>query len=57
MEYELDGILNFSRSITGTVFGTRQLRIIDIDGYKTDIPPLGSILFFNNIDRPGTRWT
>lgn len=54
VEYELDGLLNFSRSITGTVFGSRHLRIIDIDGFKTDIPPSGSVLFFNNIDKPGT---
>lgn len=53
VEYELDGILNFSRSITGTVFGGNQLRIIEMDGFKTDIPPSGSVVFFNNLDKPG----
>jgi hypothetical protein len=35
------------------VFGAKQLRIIDMDGYKCDIPPTGTMLFFNNRDRPG----
>ena len=53
VEFELDGFLNFSRSITGTVFGGNQLRIIEIDGFKVDIPPVGSVVFFNNEDKPG----
>jgi phosphoserine aminotransferase len=53
VEFELDGMLNFSRSITGTVFGGNQLRIIEIDGFKVDIPPTGSVVFFNNDDKPG----
>lgn len=35
------------------MFGGNELRIVDIDGFKTDVPPKGSILFFNNTDKPG----
>jgi len=53
VDFEMDGFLNFSRSISGTVFGGSELRIFEIDGFKTDIPPTGSVVFFNNLDRPG----
>jgi D-3-phosphoglycerate dehydrogenase len=46
-------LLNFSRKIEGTVFGTNELRITKIDGYGIDLPPAEHMLLFNNYDEPG----
>jgi len=40
-------------SISGTVFGDDQQRIIDIDGYQLDLEPKGSMILFRNTDVPG----
>lgn len=53
VELEIDGLLNASRVIQGTVFGKTELRITKIDGYSVDLPPGENILLFNNIDEPG----
>ena len=42
-----------TRSVTGTVFGGSLLRIIDIDGFKVEITPAGSLLTIFNADKPG----
>ncbi len=42
-----------SRSITGTVFGDKLMRIIDIDGFKIEMTPTGTVLIIFNDDRPG----
>ena len=42
-----------TRSVTGTVFGGSLLRIIDIDGFKIEITPEGSLLTIFNDDTPG----
>ena len=49
----LDGVLNYERSVEGTVVGNTEQRIIAMDGFTVDIPPEGHILFFNHADRPG----
>ena len=49
----VDGMLNASHTLRGTVFNGSELRIVEIDGYKVDIDPSGNLLFFNNEDRPG----
>jgi len=41
------------RSISGTVFGLNDLRIIGIDKFHFEIVPEGTFLFYYNIDRPG----
>jgi D-3-phosphoglycerate dehydrogenase len=41
------------RSITGTIFGENLLRIIDIDGFKIEMTPQGSVLVIFNADKPG----
>jgi phosphoserine aminotransferase len=53
IELEIEGLLNASRVIEGTVFGKSELRITRIDGYQIDIPPGENMLIFNNLDQPG----
>ena len=38
VELEVEGLLNVSREIEGTVFGRDELRITNIDGYNVDLP-------------------
>jgi D-3-phosphoglycerate dehydrogenase len=42
-----------SRTITGTVFGENMLRIIDIDGFKIEMTPAGTVVVIFNDDKPG----
>lgn len=53
VELEVEGLLNVSREIEGTVFGRNELRITNIDGYSVDLPTSENILLFNNYDQPG----
>lgn len=50
---EIEGSLNFTRSIEGTVFGRNELRISKVDGIPIDLPTGEHILLFNNQDVPG----
>ncbi len=40
-------------SITGTVLGEQEERIINIDGYTLDLEPRGKLILFKNSDTPG----
>jgi D-3-phosphoglycerate dehydrogenase len=42
-----------SRTITGTVFGESLLRIMEIDGFKIEMTPSGTVLIIFNDDKPG----
>jgi len=42
-----------TRTVTGSVFGQTLLRIIDIDGFKVEMTPQGSVLVIFNDDKPG----
>jgi D-3-phosphoglycerate dehydrogenase len=42
-----------SRTISGTVFGTNEIRIIMIDNYRLELKPEGCMLLYKNIDKPG----
>jgi D-3-phosphoglycerate dehydrogenase len=42
-----------STSVSGTLFGKRDLRIIDLDGFRMNIEPTGYVLVSRHIDRPG----
>lgn len=53
VDLELEGLLNMTRSIEGTVFGLNELRITKIDGFTIEIPPGENMLLFNNRDQPG----
>ena len=53
VEMEIEGFLNISRNVEGTVFGTNDMRITNIDGFSIDLPPSENILLFNNLDVPG----
>jgi len=40
-------------SFSGTVFGNRELRIVEINDFPVEFKPEGSILIYLNIDKPG----
>jgi D-3-phosphoglycerate dehydrogenase / 2-oxoglutarate reductase len=42
-----------SRSLSGTVFGSGVIRLVDVDGFPVEVNPEGYLLFYWNIDRPG----
>jgi len=42
-----------TRTVTGSVFGRKLLRIIEIDGFKIEMTPQGSVLVIFNDDKPG----
>ncbi len=42
-----------TRTVTGSVFGERLLRIIEIDGFNVEMTPQGSVLVIFNDDKPG----
>lgn len=46
-----------SRTISGTVFGNKELRIVGIDQYHIELKPEGNLVLYNNIDRPGMMAT
>ena len=50
VRYETD---KESRTFSGTVFGKKDVRIVNIDGFHFDVRPEGNLLFYSNIDRPG----
>ena len=39
--------------IFGTVFGSNELRIVEINNYPVVFKPEGNILIYRNIDKPG----
>ena len=53
VDLDIEGFLNLTRSIEGTVFGRNELRITKFDGFSIDLPPGENILLFNNPDAPG----
>jgi len=42
-----------TRTVTGSVFGEKLLRIIEIDGFNVEMTPAGSVLIIFNDDKPG----
>jgi D-3-phosphoglycerate dehydrogenase len=42
-----------TRTVTGSVFGERLLRIIEIDGFSVEMTPQGAVVVIFNEDRPG----
>ncbi len=42
-----------TRTVTGSVFGGKLLRIIEIDGFNIEITPQGAVLVIYNDDKPG----
>jgi phosphoserine aminotransferase len=53
VELEIEGLLNMTRSIRGTVFGKNDIRVTEIDGFNISVPTVGNLLLFNNKDEPG----
>jgi D-3-phosphoglycerate dehydrogenase len=42
-----------TRTVTGSVFGEKLLRIIEIDGFDVEMTPAGAVLVIFNDDKPG----
>jgi len=42
-----------TRTLSGTVFGNNELRIVSIDSFHVELKPEGHMLFYKNIDKPG----
>ena len=42
-----------TKSMAGSVFGARHLRIVEIEGYHLELQPEGVMLFIRNRDAPG----
>ena len=42
-----------TRTVAGSVFGEKLLRIIEIDGFNIEMTPSGSVLIIFNDDKPG----
>ncbi len=42
-----------NRTISGTVFGGSELRIVGVDKFHVEVVPEGHFLFYSNKDRPG----
>jgi D-3-phosphoglycerate dehydrogenase len=42
-----------TRAVTGSVFGETLLRIIEIDGFKIEMTPQGTVVVIFNDDKPG----
>jgi len=42
-----------TRTVTGTIFGERLLRIIKVDGFNIEVTPQGSVIVIFNDDKPG----
>ena len=40
-------------SVAGTIFGTDDLRLVQIDDYWLEVKPEGHLLLYRNVDRPG----
>ena len=53
VDMEMEGFLNMSRNIKGTVFGLNDMRVTEVDGYTVDLPRGDYVLLFNNNDKPG----
>jgi D-3-phosphoglycerate dehydrogenase len=42
-----------TRTVTGSVFGEKLLRIIELDGFNIEMTPQGAVLVIFNDDKPG----
>jgi D-3-phosphoglycerate dehydrogenase len=50
LEYETE---KEHHTLSGTVYGKNNLRLVEVDGFRCEIEPKGYLLFYSNIDRPG----
>lgn len=44
---------NAIREVAGTVFGRSGVRFVQVDGFRVEVNPEGTLLVYNNIDKPG----
>ena len=42
-----------THTISGTVFGKKEFRIVNLDGNTTDFTPVGNMIWMAHEDRPG----
>ncbi len=49
-----DFITSASRkSLSGTIFGTNEIRVVKVDEYFLEFKPEGNLLIYSNLDKPG----
>ena len=44
---------NEKHSLSGTVFGNNEIRLVNVDGFYLELKPEGDMIFYSNVDRPG----
>jgi D-3-phosphoglycerate dehydrogenase / 2-oxoglutarate reductase len=44
---------NINKKISGTVFGNKELRIVEVDNYHLELKPEGNLILYRNVDKPG----
>jgi D-3-phosphoglycerate dehydrogenase / 2-oxoglutarate reductase len=44
---------NINKKISGTVFGNKELRIVEVDDYHLELKPEGNLILYRNVDKPG----
>lgn len=44
-------------SLSGTVFGSNDIRVVSMNNFKIEFKPEGNLLFYSNIDKPGVLAT
>ena len=44
---------NQSNTVSGTIFGKREPRIVRINAFRLEVVPEGHLLFIHNLDKPG----
>jgi D-3-phosphoglycerate dehydrogenase / 2-oxoglutarate reductase len=42
-----------TRECAGAVYGSRTVKLVMIDGFRFEVTPEGTLLFYYNVDRPG----
>lgn len=42
-----------NQKVSGTVFGNKEIRIVEIDEYLLEIKPEGNLILYRNVDKPG----
>lgn len=41
------------KSLSGTIFGTNEIRVVKVDDYFLEFKPEGNLLIYSNLDKPG----
>lgn len=44
---------NINKKMSGTIFGNKELRIVEVDDYHLELKPEGNLILYRNADKPG----